>query len=162
MITSISWQQYFVAIFILTALYYAYVLTRYYRPEIRQFFQKKKSPVVQPTPVTPAAILGSIQQEPGMSVLEGNELVFAESDNPDEGVNQYEQALEQETSELAEAFREIDDKPQFLNLLQVLLKKYQPFSTEMKLNIPLERVWERYKGKLPFKLSTEDMPVQWN
>lgn len=160
MFTSISWQQYVVAVFIITVAYYGYVLLRYYRPEIQQFFQKKKTGIVSHTPISPTAVLGTAQPDPGLTITDSQELMFAASDNPDEGINPYEQALEQETTDLAEAFLQIDDKPQFLSLLSVLIKKYQPFSTEMKLQAPIEKVWERYSAQLPFQLSVDELPLQ--
>lgn len=125
MFTSISWQQYAVFITVLTAIYYAYVLLRYYRSDLggllkRGLERSDRDPKIIPLV---GGLMGTVQpDETGVEVSGSDELEFAET-QPDEAEEDY-QRLKTETAELIKyAAAAGEDKEGLLSLLAIYLEK---------------------------------------
>lgn len=149
MLHTISWQEYITATLLLTALWYVFVILRYYRPEITNRFQTAELPLVNPSP------LGAIRSD--KDTVTGDEVQFGSSSSDDISdsttVPGPEDELLAETQTLMQAFKDTADKTAFLSLLGVLLSKYEPYQDEIDLHIirPLA-------AQLPFRIEEHEWP----
>lgn len=152
MLQHISWQEYFTAILLLTALWYAFVLLRYYRPEITARFQKHE---LQPALVASAPVIGSIKTD--YKTMDSEELQFG-SPSPDD-ISDSSLApgpadeLLAEAQTLARAFQDTPNKTEFLSLLGVLLSKYEPYEDEIDL-----KALRPLAAQLPFEIEEYEWP----
>jgi hypothetical protein len=178
MLSSISWQHYLAAIVILTASYYGYVILRYYQKEISNLFNRKQSSTNLFTGVqaAPADVMGAAKLDNGVSLSPSEELYFSDSmpddveaiatirenhsSHPDEIFSPSEE-LEVEASNLIAAFQEIDNKPEFVTLLRILIDSYKRFKDDIDLPSTLIRIIEISKEKLKFQLSLTDLQGTW-
>lgn len=152
MLQHISWQQYGTALFLLTALWYAFVILRYYRPEISAHFRKNELP----TPlVASAPVIGSIKTD--YETPDAEELQFG-SASPDD-ISDFTLApgpadeLVAEAQTLAMAFQDTPNKAEFLSLLGVLLSKYEPYRNEIDL-----KALRPLAAQLPFAIEEQEWP----
>ena len=67
----------------------------------------------------------------------------------------------EEKQELIEAFKEIDNKPEFITLLRILIGSYKRYKDEIDLPVTLNRVVELSKEKLMFPIALTDLQVSW-
>jgi len=152
MLQHISWQEYFTAILLLTALWYAFVLLRYYRPEITARFQKNE---LQPALVASAPVIGGIKTD--YETMDAEELSFG-SASPDD-ISDFTlvpgptDELIAEAQTLAQAFKETPNKTEFLSLLAVLLSKYEPYEDEIDL-----KALHPLAAQLPFTIEEHEWP----
>jgi hypothetical protein len=178
MLSSISWQHYLAAIVILTVSYYSYVILRYYQKEISSLFNRKQNTAYLFTNAQTATvnIMGAAKLDSGVSVSKSEELHFSDA-TPDEvePVTTTEEnlpsntdlkhspaeELEVEAGNLIAAFQEIDNKPEFITLLRILIDSYQRFKDEIDLPATLNRVVELSKEKLMFPVSITDLQGTW-
>ena len=142
MLHTISWQQYFAAVFLISLAYYAYVLLRYYRRE----------PESQPALPQVSALMGAIRPEPGTGSVSPEELMFAEPES--------EAEFRAEALTLVKAFEQLDDKPEFLALMELLVYKYVPFRQEIDLDAVMSSVREKASA-LPFTIEDAQWPRSW-
>ncbi len=178
MLSSISWQHYLAAIVILTASYYCYVLLRYYQKEISNLFNRKQSSanLFANAQAAPANVMGVAKLDNGISVSKSEELYFSEStpddiapvstiqdtfDNNSEITYSPSVELENEAGNLIAAFQEIDNKPEFITLLRILINSYKRFKDDIDLPVTLNRIVEISKEKLMFPLSLTDLHGTW-
>ncbi|EHQ24766.1 hypothetical protein [Mucilaginibacter paludis] len=177
MLSSISWQHYLAAVIILTVAYYGYVILRYYQQEISGLFNRKqKTGVFAAAQSVPAEVMGAAKLENGVSVSNSEELYCAElspdeseqialtEETPDSGfelVLSPAEELEAEAGNLIAAFREIDNKPEFINLLRILIDSYQRFKEDIDLQSVLIRIVKISNEKLMFPLSLADLQGTW-
>jgi hypothetical protein len=152
MLNSISWQQYLTALSLLTIAWYAFVLLRYYRPELVGRFQTKTDPLPL---VTSAPILGGIKTD--HDTLNADELYFG-SASPDDISDSSLPAgptdeLLAETQTLVQAFIDTPNKTEFLSLLGLLLSKYEPYEDEVDL-----KVIRPLAAQLPFTIEEHEWP----
>ena len=178
MLSSISWQQYLAAIVILTVSYYGYVILRYYQKEISNLFNRKQSSasLFANAQATPANVMGAAKMDTGISVSKSEELYFSESTPDDVGAaltNQENlhshtdviyspsEELEVEAGNLIAAFQEIDNKPEFITLLRILIDSYKRFKDDIDLPATLNRIIEISKERLMFPLSLTDLHGTW-
>jgi len=178
MLFSISWQHYLAAIVILTVSYYGYVILRYYQKEISNLFNRKQSSANLFTGAqsAPANVMGAAKLDNGVSVSRSEELYFSES-APDEvgpvstiqenlqshteAIYSPSEELEVEAGNLISAFQEIDNKPEFITLLRILIDSYQRFKDDIDLPATLNRIVEISKERLLFPLSLTDLQGTW-
>ncbi|MFD0749162.1 hypothetical protein ACFQZS_03350 [Mucilaginibacter calamicampi] len=152
MLNTISWQQYFTTVLLLTLAWYGYVLLRYYRDKIMGRFQTKADPSSW---VSSAPVLGAVKQDNPR--LDPEELSFGNSQPDDISDSTLlcgpTDELLAETQSLVEAFRDTPDKTGFLSLLGVLLAKYEPYEDEIDLKVirPLAK-------QLPFPIEEHEWP----
>ena len=183
MLSSISWQHYLAAIVILTVSYYGYVILRYYQKEISNLFNQKQSSAnlfanaqAAPAQAAPANVMGAAKLDNGVSVAKSDELYFSEStpddvlevstiqENPHSNTDViYSPSveLENEAGNLIAAFKEIDNKPEFITLLRILINSYKRFKDDIDLPVTLNRIVEISKEKLMFQLSLTDLHGTW-
>ena len=178
MLSSISWQHYLAAIVILTVSYYGYVILRYYQKEISNLFNRKQSSanLFANAQAAPAHVMGAAKLDNGVSVSKSEELYFSESTPDDveavstiqENLNSQKEAiyspseeLEVEAGNLIAAFQEIDNKPEFITLLRILINSYKRFKDDIDLPVTLNRIVEISKEKLMFQLSLTDLHGTW-
>ncbi|WP_295769274.1 hypothetical protein [uncultured Mucilaginibacter sp.] len=172
MLSSISWQQYFAVLLLISASYYAFVLLRYYQNDIAVFLKNKKSgqPALPEPETSSFEVMGKAQPEPGVSFSEGDELQFliepdGEPSSPETDVAQEEEerSVEQrqhllgEVTDLITAFHAMDDKPGFLSLLKIQLEPYAAANVSANWTALKKQIIELSKGKLPFKLGIQDL-----
>lgn len=150
MLNTVSWQQFFVAVVSITLIYYSYVLLRYFRPEISRLFNLNKNiaPPVSAAPVLP--VMGAAQPERGTASLSAEDLVFAPADDEPEYLEKTpSEELLSESLTLANAFEAEEQKPEFLELLSLLISKYKPHWNE----IDLKTVQAKLRDKLSFPIT---------
>jgi hypothetical protein len=178
MLSSISWQHYLAAIVILTVSYYGYVILRYYQKEITNLFNRKQSSanLFANAQAAPANVMGVAKLNNGVSVSKSEELYFSDSTPDDvlavstiqENLNSQKhviyspsEELEAEAGNLIAAFQEIDNKPEFITLLRILIDSYKRFKDDIDLPATLSRIVEISKEKLQFPLSLSDLQGSW-
>ena len=170
MLSSISWQHYVAAIIILSLIYYGYVVLRYYQKEISNLFNRKQDATALFSNVQtgPYQVMGDAKLDSGVSITESQDLVFSEplEDHPAAGVTGAaditpSQELAVEAGNLIEAFKEIDNKAEFITLLRILVGSYKRYKDEIDLPVTLTRVVELSKEKLMFPIALTDLQVSW-
>ena len=178
MLSSISWQHYLAAIVIVTVSYYGYVILRYYQKEISNLFNRKQSSanLFTGAQAAPANVMGAAKLDNGVSVSKSEELYFSESTPDDvapistiqEDVHAHtdviyspSEELEVEAGNLIAAFQEIDNKPEFITLLRILIDSYKRFKDDIDLPATLSRIVEISKERLMFPLSLADLHGTW-
>ena len=170
MLSSISWQHYLAAIIILSLIYYGYVVLRYYQKEISNLFNRKQPATALFSNVqTPSyQVMGDAKLDNGVTITESQDLVFSEPLEDHRGARATiaaditpSQELAVEAGNLIEAFKEIDNKPEFITLLRILIGSYKRFKDEIDLPVTLNRVVELSKEKLMFPIALTDLQVSW-
>ncbi len=160
MLNTISWQQYFVAVLIVLLLYYSYVLLRYFRPEISQLIKGKKQnlPVVNPKPAD--VVMAAAKPDLGTGSIDPEDMLFAEAE-PEYLEKTSSEELLSESLALVDAFKEEDNKAEFLELLSVLVHKYQPFRQEIDLKALIAKVRAKADKYLSFIINASEWPQSW-
>jgi hypothetical protein len=169
MLSSISWQQYLAAVVILTVSYYGYVFLRYYQSEIASFFNRKdRSSDLLPVAHSKPSVMGEAKLADNVTIANSEELYFGSADPDDIEVTSEhitesveaispESELVQEADRLIEAFKDIDDKPQFLTLLKILVDSYKRFAADIDITAALATIIEISKEKLMFSVAPNDL-----
>ncbi|MET3981791.1 hypothetical protein ABIB62_004407 [Mucilaginibacter sp. UYP25] len=178
MLSSISWERYLAAIVILSVSYYGYVILRYYQQEISNLFNRKQNNanLFPNASVASANVMGAAKLDVGVSLTKSEELHFTDS-SPDEvepnattnvtPISNTELSyspsveLETEAGNLIKAFEEINNKPEFITLLRILINSYKRFQDEIDLPATLNRIVEISKERLMFPLSLTDLQETW-
>jgi hypothetical protein len=173
MLSSISWQHYIAAIVIITVSYYLYVILRYYQREIANLFNRRSTSTemfagVQAAPIE---VMGKAKPDIGVKLSEASELQFTEASPDDPGIasepvpfaNGHEASSEliHEANNLIEAFKDLDNKQEFLSLLGILIESYKRYSDEIDLPAAVDRVITIAREKLQFPVTSSDLPHNW-
>ncbi|MDT3401090.1 MULTISPECIES: hypothetical protein [Mucilaginibacter] len=174
MLSSISWQQYLAAIAIISASYYLYVILRYYQREVTNLFIAKQSGqlLAPSSTLSSFTVMGQAKQDQSITVVADEELQFAEADI-DEDLNEPvaettaakpveflpQTQLLNETDKLIDAFADVDSKSEFISLLNILLTSYKPYESEINYLQVIEHILNESHGKLPFDLTSNDLPA---
>ena len=170
MLSSISWQHYFAAIVILSLIYYGYVILRYYQKEISNLFNPKQDATVLFSNVQtrPYQVMGNAKLDNGVTITESQDLVFSEplEEHLATSITSAaditpSQELTVEAGNLIDAFKEIDNKPEFITLLRILIGSYKRYKDEIDLPAMLNRVVELSQEKLMFPIALTDLQVSW-
>lgn len=175
MLSSISWQHYLAAVVIITISYYLYVILRYYQKEISNLFNRKPQTanVFSAFQSTPISIMGQAKPENGVSISETQNLPFSDvlPDEPESTTNKPIQTAEiqndpfsdlvSEAGNLIEAFKDVDNKQEFLTLVNILISSYNRFQEQIDLQAALSRVAEISKDKLKFTVALSDFQITW-
>ncbi len=158
MLHAISWQQYLTAVLVISLIYYAFVLLRYYRVELLGLIGlKNETQSVLPQVSSDASLMGAARPEPGMSSVSPEELMFAEPEPEELSASDDFQA---EALTLVKAFEQLNDKPEFLALLELLVYKYVPFRQEIDLDVVMNTIREKVSA-LPFTIEDAQWPRSW-
>lgn len=167
MLSSVSWQQYLTAAALSGLAWYFYVGLRYYRAELSSLLRLTRSPqnhlslISQPQ----HPVMGAVQPDQGTALHDPEELTFGTSEPDDIGDATIPSGptdeLLAEGEMLIEAFRETDDKQNFLSVLRVLIEKYTVYSDEIDLGSTLIPLKDLAASKLPFPLNDNDWPAAW-
>jgi hypothetical protein len=165
MLNTISWQQYLIAVLLLSIAWYAYVGLRYYHTELSAWLKIK--PAVQST-VPPVAnkltaVMGAAKPEADTGLYEPEQLLFAGTE-PDDISDQTlpkgpADDLLDEAKVLVDAYRENDNKTEFLSLFKLLLDKYEVFQDEISLPAVIRPLSEFAGTRLPFRLQETEWPL---
>jgi hypothetical protein len=170
MLSSISWQHYVAAIIILALIYYGYVVLRYYQKEISNLFNRKQdaTALFSNVQTRPYQVMGNAKLDNGVTITESQDLVYSEplEDHPATSATcaadiTPSQELTVEAGNLIDAFKEIDNKPEFITLLRILIGSYKRYKDEIDLPIMLNSVVELSKEKLMFPIALTDLQVSW-
>jgi len=175
MLSSISWQHYLAAVIIITISYYLYIILRYYQKEIGNLFNRKQHTVdIFSAVQSPAiSVMGQAKPDNGVTIAETQDLPFADvlPDDPREVVTeqthtasiQNDPSLEliSEAGNLIEAFKDVDNKQEFITLVGILVGSYKRFQEQIDLPAALSRVVEISKNKLKFTVALSDFHSNW-
>lgn len=163
MLSSISWQQYLAAVAILTISYYLFVILRYYQSDLSNFFhpRKKADSLFTGLETPPVQVMGQAKSEDVLTIEDPDAFQFGDI-TPDEEhvvplVSDPSQELVLEAGDLINAFTNIDNKPEFLSLLKILISSYQRFGDTLDLPVIYEKVSSMASAKLRFKLTRDDL-----
>ena len=174
MLSSISWQQFLTALTIITVVYYIYVGLRYYKQEISVFVNRKPIPGShQSTQISsPYRVMGVAKPDQGISIADSDELHFAVEDEPetdnvtaehqgvtDTPIQEPTDELLNDVTHLIQAFKEIDDKPEFLSLLRIQYGSYHSNSNTIDWPAVKQRTLELTHDILPFKVLEADVQL---
>jgi len=161
MFNSISWHQYVVAVFTLSAAWYAYAGLRYYRPELSRLLRiGPKNGGALPEVAATHEVMGPARPEPGTGLSDPGELIFGAAG--DDGVSDRTlpkgpaDELLAEAETLISAFTDSDDKTGFLSLLRTLISQYEVFADEISLPQVISALKTK---KLPFTITAEEWPL---
>jgi hypothetical protein len=175
MLSSISWQHYLSTVFILSASYYLYVILRYYQSEIPGLFrtQTKQSAVFPSVQSASFEVMGEVKPDNGVTFSDSENLQFTDptpeamEEHSIQPVNQevpltetasgLSQELVVEAGNLIDAFKEIDNKQEFINLFKILVDSYKKFNDDIDLPFALSKVMELAKEKLKFPIVLTDL-----
>jgi hypothetical protein len=175
MLSSISWQHYLAAVVIITISYYLYVFLRYYQKEIGNLFNRKPqtanvfSAVQSQTP----SVMGLAKPDNGVTISETQNLPFSDvlPDDPEEAINGLTDSasiendpsseLISEAGNLIEAFKDVDNKQEFVTLVGILVGSYKRFQEQIDLPASLSQVVEISKDKLKFTVALSDFKNTW-
>jgi hypothetical protein len=178
MLSSISWQHYLAAIVILSVSYYGYVILRYYQQEISNLFNRKQNNanLFPSASAASANVMGAAKLDIGVSLTKSEELHFTDSSpdeiepnastnvtpisNPELSYSPSEE-LATEAGNLIKAFEKINNKPEFITLLRILINSYKRFQDEIDLPATLNRIVEISKERLMFPLTLTDLQGTW-
>jgi hypothetical protein len=174
MLSSISWQQYFAAIAIVSVSYYIYILLRYYQREITGLFtpKQKASLLAQTGALSTIDVMGRPRQDHNFSIVDDQELQFAE-DEVNENVEQAtatpintschnaspQEQLIAEMDNLIKAFADVDSKSEFISLFNILISSYDQYQDEINYEQVSGYVISKSHSFLPFDLITADLPT---
>lgn len=175
MLSSISWQQYFAAIAIISVTYYLYVLLRYYQREISNLFISKQQSAAMPQggTISPTQLMGAALPDKHVRIVEEQELQFADEDlnesleptgdlaDPNNNITTPEAQLIAEADNLIAAFKDGDSKTEFLSLLKILIGSFQPYQAEIDFSKVSTHVISHSAEKLLFDLTADELP-KWN
>lgn len=175
MLYAISWQHYLAAVIILTISYYLYVILRYYQKEITNLFNRKSQPVdvFSAIHLPAVAVMGQAKPDNGVSVRETQDLQFTDvlPDEPEPTIkkpiqttdfqNDPSSDLVSEAGNLIEAFKDVDNKQEFLTLVSILISSYNRFQEQIDLPAALSRIVEISKDKLKFTVALSDFQNTW-
>lgn len=156
MLYFISWQQYVVAILLITAAWYAYVGLKYYQPELRGLLRLKTAGTLPPVAAAPLhAVIGGIRSDTASA--KPDELIFSTA-GPDD-ISDATLPKGPADDLLAEAILlagAAATKADFLSLLQVLLDKYELYRDEISLPALSAQLLQ-----LPLSFTTQELDLQW-
>lgn len=161
MLSSLSWQQYFTAIILLSIAWYTYIGLRYYRPELLGFFKiNAKVPTTLPAVAGQmATVMGEVKPDADNEVFSSEELRFG-SNEPDDIIDQTlpkgpSDDLLAEAQALINAYQDNDNKAEFLSLFKVLLSKYEVFADEISLPAVISAL---QTNQLLFTIKADEWP----
>lgn len=165
MLNDISWQQYTIAILLMTTLWYTYVGLRYYQPELSAFLKiKPASRSITPPLANPmTVVMGEAKPEADTGLFDPQELIFGGS-QPDDISDQTlpkgpADNLLAEAQVLVNAYAGNNDKEEFLSLFKLLLDKYEVFADEISLPAIITSLNSFATDKLPFKIQATEWPL---
>lgn len=175
MLSSISWQHYLAAVVIITVSYYLYIVLRYYQKEIGNLFNRKPQTAnIFSTVQAPAyAVMGQAKPDNGVTIGEIQNLPFTDvlPDDPNEAStkptlvvsheNDPSSELVSEAGNLIEAYKDVDNKQEFITLIGILIGSYKRFQEQIDLPAALSRVVEISKDKLKFTVALSDFQNTW-
>ena len=170
MLSSISWQHYLAAVVIITVSYYLYVVLRYYQKEIGNLFNRKPQTanIFSGVQAPAYAVMGQAKPDNGVTIGETQNLPFTDvlPDDPIEAVtkstdlvsnqNDPSSELVSEAGNLIEAYKDVDNKQEFITLMGILVGSYKRFQEQIDLPAALSRVVEISKDKLKFTVALSD------
>lgn len=164
MLSSLSWQQYFTAIFLLSAAWYAYVGLRYYQPELLALLKiKKKASSILPAVASQMnVVIGEARPDADTALLSSEELRFGNNE-PDDISDQTlpkgpSDDLLAEAQALINVYQDNDNKAEFLSLFRTLLSKYEVFADEISLPAVISAL---QTNQLPFTLKADEWPLNF-
>jgi hypothetical protein len=175
MLSSISWQHYLAAVVIITISYYLYVVLRYYQKEIGNLFNRKPltANVFSAVQSQAPSVMGLAKPDNGVTISETQNLPFSDvlPDDPEEAINGLTDSasiendpsseLISEAGNLIEAFKDVDNKQEFVTLVGILVGSYKRFQEQIDLPASLSQVVEISKDKLKFTVALSDFKNTW-
>lgn len=154
MLNHISWQQYISAVIFIAAVWYGWVLFKYYKPK------PKAVPPTPPVANQMTVVMGAVKADTDTGVHGPEELRFSVA-SPDAISEQTlpkgpgDELLE-EAQTLMTAYADNEDKKSFLSLLKILLNKYEVFADEISLPAIIKQLKHHH---LPFTIADNEWPL---
>ncbi|MET3115377.1 hypothetical protein AAKU52_003126 [Pedobacter sp. CG_S7] len=175
MLQQFTWQEFLIAILVLTLVWYAAVILIFYRKELGVFFSGKLQQKNAPLPHrwekgvetmekedvdSPEELLGRPKLPEGTSSVSMGQIGFAGND--DDAKSQQLGLVPDVLQELKEVFaileKEDGSKKDFFNLMEVVKEKYGQIGS----NPNIGRINEFIAGHVPFHLSAEELDNLWD
>lgn len=172
MLAQFTWQEFWLAILLLTLLWYSGIILLYYRKELNLFFSKGsnlKEPlphrwadrVEEPTqkPEEHHVLLGASKPAEGTSTVSMGQVSFREDENAkSEQLGLIPDVLQ----ELKEIFsileKEDGNKQDFFNMMEMVRAKYGQIGS----NPRIVQINQFISEHAPFHLSKEEMENLWD
>jgi hypothetical protein len=165
MLNTISWQQYITAVILIAAAWYVYVGLRYYRPELQAALKIKTGSQAAFPPVANklTEVMGAVKPDADTGLYEPEELQFSNSSLDDISDQTLPKGpaddLLAEAMVLVGAYRDSDNKAEFLSLFKLLLDKYEVFADEISLPLIIRSLSDFAVNKLPFQIKAHEWPL---
>jgi len=118
-------------------------------------------------------VIGQAKPDNGVSIAETQNLPFTDvlPDDPNDAVNESDHTavnqnnpglqLVSEVGNLIEAFKDVDNKQEFITLVGILVGSYKRFQEQIDLPAALSLVVEISKDKLKFTVALSDFENTW-
>lgn len=171
MLQQFSWQQFLVAIAVLTLIWYASVILLFYRKELTAFLKGKppEDPANKPLPhrwedrvdELPAAgedeLMGKSKMPEGVSVIDMEELQFSEPDDKTEKLGLVSDIIEEIKLIFKILGQEDGSKQDFLKLIAEVKSRYPKIASSSSL----PQINDFILSNASFALSPEELEDLW-
>lgn len=171
MLQQFSWQQFLVAIAVLSLIWYAAVILIFYRKELKAFLNGKPS---QQTPDEPLAhhwqdevddlsdepddeLMGKSKMPEGVSVIDMEDLRFSEPEDKTEKLGLVSDVIEEIKLIFKILGQEDGTKEDFLKLIQEVKARYPKITSSTSL----PQINEFILSNASFHLSPEELEDLW-
>lgn len=171
MLQQFSWQQFLVAIAVLTLIWYAAVILLFYKKELKAFLNGKppEYPTNKPLPhrwedkvdelpaVAEGELMGKSKMPEGVSVIDMEELQFSEPDDKTEKLGLVSDVIEEIKLIFKILGQEDGNKQDFLKLIQEVKIRYPKIASSSSLS----QINEFIQTNASFHLSSEELEDLW-
>jgi hypothetical protein len=163
MLNAISWQQYVTAALLFSLAWYTCIGLRYYRTRLPGLFQTRIKNAFPKVASPTSFVMGPAKPEMGTSLYDPQAFIFNAASS-DEVSDQTlpkgpSDDLLEEAKMLVDAFRDNDNKTEFIALFKLLLDKYEVFREEISLPAVIRSLSEFAAPRLPFSLKETEWPL---
>lgn len=171
MLQQFSWQQFLVAIAVLTLIWYVAVILIFYRKELKAFFKGKppEQPNHDPLPhswdnyvddlpdETKDDLMGKSKLPEGVSIIDMEELQFSEPDSKVEKLGLVSDVIEEIKLIFKILGQEDGNKQDFLKLMAEVKSRYPKISSSSSL----PQINEFILSNASFHLSPQELEDLW-
>ncbi|MCQ6957301.1 hypothetical protein [Mucilaginibacter aquariorum] len=163
MLNAISWQQYVTAVLLFSLAWYACVGLRYYRTRLPGLLRTRTKNELPEVASAAPSVMGLAKPETGTSLYDPEVFIFNAA-SPDDISGQTlpkgpSDDLLEEAKMLVDAFRDNDNKTEFIALFKLLLNQYEVFRDEISLPTVIRPLREFADSHLPFRLQETEWPL---
>ena len=172
MLAQFTWQEFWLAILLLTLLWYSGIILIYYRKELNLFFSKGSNPkeplphrwadrVEEPTQKTEEhqGLLGASKPAEGTSTVSMGQISFGQDENAKSDQLGLIPDVLQELKEIFSILEKEDgNKQDFFNMMEMVRAKYGQIGS----NPRIVQINQFIAEHAPFHLSKEELENLWD